>query len=300
MACVINSGHALGTSKCPGTRTWPMYVDNTGNRRAASSPARYQRASARTAKRCRRSWLRPERRRSARPPRCLTEPGPFANGDRVLKRIWTRLRRDARGRDLDGARTLRAKIDMASGNINLRDPALASIKHVEHQNTGNDWPIYPMYDYAHSLSDAIEGINTHSLCTLELKITARCTTGAWTRSIRRTIPNCSRRSPARACRSRPASRARSNSRLNINYTVMSKRKLMTLVDEGPVDGWGDPRMPTLQGIRRRGYTPDALKLFVSRLGLSKQNLADRFRCWRTPCARISTVARRGGWRCSIR
>ncbi|MEO6264491.1 MAG: glutamine--tRNA ligase, partial [Luteimonas sp.] len=171
----------------------------------------------------------------------------------------------------DGARTLRAKIDMGSGNINLRDPALYRIKHVEHQNTGDAWPIYPMYDYAHSLSDAIEGI-THSLCTLEFedhrplydwcvdKVDLAHTPELLASLLARGMPN-------------EASKPRQIefSRANLNYTVMSKRKLMALVQAGLVDGWDDPRMPTLQGIRRRGYTPASLRLFADRIGVSKQN-----------------------------
>jgi len=171
----------------------------------------------------------------------------------------------------DGARTLRAKIDMASGNINLRDPALYRIKHVAHQNTGDAWCIYPMYDFAHSLSDAIEGI-THSLCTLEFedhrplydwcvdRVALHDDTTLLQPLIARGLPN-------EAAKPRQIE----FSRANLNYTVMSKRKLMLLVNEGLVDGWDDPRMPTLQGIRRRGYTPASLRLFAQRLGISKQN-----------------------------
>ena len=202
----------------------------------------------------------------------LTEPGrPSPYRDRSVEENLDLFRRMRAGEFPDGARTLRAKIDMGSGNINLRDPALYRIKHVEHQNTGNDWPIYPMYDYAHSLSDSIEGI-THSLCTLEFEdhrpLYDWCVQKV-------DLPNHPELLAPLAAKGLPIEAAIPRqiefSRLNINYTVMSKRKLMTLVDEGLVDGWGDPRMPTLQGIRRRGYTPEALKLFVSRLGLSKQN-----------------------------
>ncbi len=202
----------------------------------------------------------------------LTEPGrssPYR--DRSIEENLDLFRRMRTGEFPDGARTLRAKIDMDSGNINLRDPALYRIKHVDHQNTGTDWPIYPMYDYAHSLSDSIEGI-THSLCTLEFEdhrpLYDWCVA-------RVDLPNHPELLAPLTDKGYPLEAARPRqiefSRLNINYTVMSKRKLMTLVEEGLVDGWGDPRMPTMQGIRRRGYTPEALKLFVSRLGLSKQN-----------------------------
>lgn len=171
----------------------------------------------------------------------------------------------------DGTRTLRAKIDMASGNINLRDPALYRIKHVEHQNTGNTWPIYPMYDFAHALSDAIEGI-THSLCTLEFEdhrpLYDWCINHV-------DLPNNSHLLKPLLDKGFPQEPSQPRqiefSRLNINYTVMSKRKLTALVDEKLVEGWDDPRMYTLQGLRRRGYTPAAMRLFVERIGISKQN-----------------------------
>lgn len=171
----------------------------------------------------------------------------------------------------DGARTLRAKIDMASGNINLRDPALYRIKKVAHQNTGDAWPIYPMYDYAHSLSDAIEGI-THSLCTLEFEdhrpLYDWCVDKVDLAQTPELLsPLLARGLPLEASKPRQIE----FSRANLNYTVMSKRKLMALVQAGLVDGWDDPRMPTLQGIRRRGYTPASLRLFADRIGISKQN-----------------------------
>ncbi len=202
----------------------------------------------------------------------LIEPGresPFRG--RSVDENLDLFQRMRAGEFPDGARTLRAKIDMGSGNINLRDPALYRIKHVEHQNTGDAWPIYPMYDYAHSLSDAVEGI-THSLCTLEFEdhrpLYDWCVDKVdLVHHPELVKPLTDRGLPFEAAKPRQIE----FSRLNLNYTVMSKRKLMTLVDEGLVDGWGDPRMPTLQGIRRRGYTADALKLFVARLGLSKQN-----------------------------
>lgn len=202
----------------------------------------------------------------------LTEPGrnsPFR--DRSVEENLDLFRRMRAGEFPDGARTLRAKIDMASGNINLRDPALYRIKHAEHHQTGNDWPIYPMYDYAHSLSDAVEGI-THSLCTLEFEdhrpLYDWCVDKVDLKNSPALVkPLTDKGLPFEASKPRQIE----FSRLNINYTVMSKRKLMALVQDGLVDGWDDPRMPSLQGIRRRGYTASALKLFVSRLGLSKQN-----------------------------
>ncbi|QSX79778.1 glutamine--tRNA ligase/YqeY domain fusion protein [Agrilutibacter solisilvae] len=202
----------------------------------------------------------------------LNEPGrnsPFR--DRSVEEnldLFTRMRA---GEFPDGARTLRAKIDMSSGNINLRDPALYRIKHVEHQNTGNDWPIYPMYDYAHSLSDAVEGI-THSLCTLEFEdhrpLYDWCVDRVdLAHSPELVAPLTGKGLPFEAAKPRQIE----FSRLNFNFLVMSKRKLLAMVNEGLVDGWDDPRMPTLQGIRRRGYTPSALRLMVDRVGISKQN-----------------------------
>ena len=202
----------------------------------------------------------------------LTEPGrnsPYR--DRGVEENLDLFRRMRAGEFPDGARTLRAKIDMGSGNITLRDPALYRIKHVEHQNTGTAWPIYPMYDFAHSLSDAIEGI-THSLCTLEFE--DRRPLYDWcvdrvdlAHSPELLRPLTDRGYPFEAARPRQIE----FSRLNFNWLVMSKRKLAQLVESGRVDGWDDPRMPTLQGIRRRGYTASALRLMVDRVGISKQN-----------------------------
>ncbi|MCX7556949.1 glutamine--tRNA ligase/YqeY domain fusion protein [Xanthomonadaceae bacterium JHOS43] len=202
----------------------------------------------------------------------LTEPGresPYRN--RSVEENLDLFRRMRAGEFPDGSRTLRAKIDMASGNVNLRDPALYRIKHVEHQNTGNAWCIYPMYDMAHALGDAIEGI-THSLCTLEFedhrplydwcvdKVDLAGSPELMAPLVAKGIPNTA---------AKP--RQIEFSRLNLNYLVMSKRKLLAMVNDGLVDGWDDPRMPTLQGIRRRGATPAALHLFVERIGISKQN-----------------------------
>ncbi|NHF65152.1 glutamine--tRNA ligase/YqeY domain fusion protein [Xanthomonas hortorum] len=202
----------------------------------------------------------------------LTEPGrnsPFR--ERSVEENLELFRRMRAGEFPDGARTLRAKIDMGSGNINLRDPALYRIKHVEHQNTGNAWPIYPMYDFAHSLGDAVEGI-THSLCTLEFEdhrplydwCVYKVDLAAHPELLQ---PLLDKGLPREAAKPRQIE----FSRLNINYTVMSKRKLTALVEEQLVDGWDDPRMYTLQGLRRRGYTPAAMRLFVDRVGISKQN-----------------------------
>ncbi|MEN4902445.1 glutamine--tRNA ligase/YqeY domain fusion protein [Luteimonas sp. TWI1437] len=202
----------------------------------------------------------------------LTEPGrnsPFR--DRSVDENLDLFRRMRAGEFADGTRTLRAKIDMASGNMNLRDPALYRIKHLAHQNTGDAWPIYPMYDYAHALGDAVEGI-THSLCTLEFEdhrplydwVVDRVDLAGH----RELLASLSARGlPVVAGKPRQIE----FSRLNINYTVMSKRKLTQLVADGLVDGWDDPRMYTLQGLRRRGYTPSSLRLLVDRVGISKQN-----------------------------
>lgn len=202
----------------------------------------------------------------------LNEPGrnsPYR--DRSVEENLDLFRRMRAGEFADGARTLRAKIDMASGNINLRDPALYRIKKVAHQNTGDAWPIYPMYDFAHSLSDSCEGI-THSLCTLEFEdhrpLYDWCVA-------RVDLPNSPELLAPLLAKGLPNEAAIPRqiefSRANLNYTVMSKRKLMVLVQEKLVDGWDDPRMPTLQGIRRRGYTPASLRLWAERLGVSKQN-----------------------------
>ena len=202
----------------------------------------------------------------------LTEPGrPSPFRERSVEENLDLFRRMRAGEFPDGARTVRAKIDMASGNINLRDPALYRIKHVEHQNTGNAWPIYPMYDFAHALGDSIEGI-THSLCTLEFEdhrpLYDWCVDNVdFAHDDALTQPLIDRGLPREAAKPRQIE----FSRLNINYTVMSKRKLMALVTEQLVDGWEDPRMPTLQGLRRRGYTPAAMRLFAERVGISKQN-----------------------------
>ena len=207
----------------------------------------------------------------------LTEPGrnsPWR--DRTVAENRDLFQRMRAGEFPDGARTLRAKIDMASGNINLRDPAIYRIRHVAHQNTGDSWPIYPMYDYAHCISDAVEGI-THSLCTLEFE--DHRPLYDWCidhidlpahRELWQPLPDAGLDTPV----SRP--RQIEFSRLNINYTVMSKRKLMALVQDGLVSGWDDPRMPTLQGLRRRGYTPGALRLLADRVGISKQNSVTDF------------------------
>lgn len=153
----------------------------------------------------------------------------------------------------DGAHILRAKIDMSSPNINMRDPALYRIRKAHHHRTGDEWCIYPMYDFAHGLSDAIEGVS-HSLCSLEFE--AHRPLYDWFLD-NLDVP------------SRP--RQIEFARLFLNYTVMSKRKFIRMIDEGAVDGWDDPRMPTLRGLRRRGYTPASIHDFLNRIGVAKAN-----------------------------
>jgi len=188
----------------------------------------------------------------------LTEPGkdsPYRN--RGVDENLDLFRRMRAGEFPDGAHVLRAKIDMASPNINMRDPVLYRIRHEEHHRTGNEWPIYPMYDYAHPPSDAIEHV-THSLCTLEFE--DHRPLYDW---LVETLP----------VPSRP--RQIEFARLNLNYTVMSKRKLLRLVTEGHVRGWDDPRMPTLAALRRRGYTPAAIRNFAERVGVARrENVID--------------------------
>jgi len=188
----------------------------------------------------------------------LTEPGiESPNRNRTVDENLDLFRRMKAGEFPDGAQVLRAKIDMASPNINMRDPVLYRIRHATHHRTGDAWCIYPMYDYAHPLSDAIEHI-THSLCTLEYE--DHRPLYDWL------IENVS-------VPSRP--RQYEFARLNLNYTVMSKRKLLRLVEEKHVDGWDDPRMPTIAGLRRRGFTPTAIRNFCERVGVAKrENMID--------------------------
>ena len=163
-------------------------------------------------------------------------------------------RRMRAGEFPDGARTLRARIDMSSPNVWMRDPVLYRIRHAEHHHTGQDWCIYPMYDFAHCLSDYIEGI-THSICTLEFEVHRPLYD--WVLE-QLDLP-------------RPQPRQYEFARLSLGYTIMSKRKLMQLVTEGLVSGWDDPRMPTISGLRRRGVTPEALRNFAYNIGITKYN-----------------------------
>lgn len=184
----------------------------------------------------------------------LTEPGkesPFRN--RSVEENLDLLERMKNGEFADGEKVLRAKIDMASPNMNMRDPVIYRIAHATHHNTGDKWCIYPMYDFAHPLEDAIEGI-THSICTLEFED-------------HRPLYDWF----VRECEMEHTPRQIEFARLNITNTVMSKRKLKQLVDEKVVDGWDDPRMPTISGLRRRGYTPEAIRNFCNAIGVAKAN-----------------------------
>lgn len=189
----------------------------------------------------------------------LTEPGknsPYR--DREPQENLELFRRMRAGEFPDGSKTLRLKIDMASGNINMRDPVIYRIRRVHHHRTGDTWCIYPMYDYTHCISDAIEHI-THSLCTLEFE--AHRPLYDW---VLENLPL-----------SGPLPHQYEFSRLEMLYSVTSKRKLQQLVNEGYVKGWDDPRMPTISGMRRRGYTPEGIRLFAKRVGISKsENIVD--------------------------
>ncbi|AWX58751.1 MULTISPECIES: glutamine--tRNA ligase/YqeY domain fusion protein [Brevibacillus] len=183
-----------------------------------------------------------------------TEPGtdsPFRN--RSVEENLDLFARMRQGEFKDGEKVLRAKIDMASQNFNMRDPVLYRISHATHHNTGDKWCIYPMYDFAHPLEDAIEGV-THSLCSLEFE--DHRPLYDWV---------------VRECEMEKVPRQYEFARLNLTNTVMSKRKLKQLVDENVVDGWDDPRMPTIAGFRRRGYTPEAIRTFAREVGVARAN-----------------------------
>ncbi len=182
----------------------------------------------------------------------LTEPGkesPYRN--RSVEENLDLFERMRKGEFKDGEKVLRAKIDMASPNINLRDPVLYRIAHAHHHKTGDAWCIYPMYAYAHPLEDAIEGV-THSICTLEFE--DQRPLYDWV---------------VRECEMEHVPHQYEFARLNLTNTVMSKRKLKQLVDEKVVDGWDDPRMPTISGLRRRGYTPDSIRTFAREIGVAR-------------------------------
>ncbi len=183
----------------------------------------------------------------------LTQPGkesPYRN--RSVQENLDLFEQMRKGEFPDGTRVLRAKIDMASPNLNLRDPVLYRILHADHPRTGDKWCIYPMYDYAHGQSDSIEGV-THSICTLEFE--DHRPLYDWV------LDQLGIYHPQQI----------EFARLNLNYTVLSKRKLIRLVQEGHVKGWDDPRMPSLSGLRRRGYTPEAIRNFCDMLGVAKSN-----------------------------
>ena len=182
----------------------------------------------------------------------LTEPGvesPYRN--RSIEENLDLFERMKNGEFANGEKVLRAKIDMSSPNINFRDPVIYRISHASHHNTGDKWCIYPMYSFAHPLEDAIEGI-THSICTLEFE--DQRPLYDWV---------------VRECEMENVPRQIEFARLNLTNTVMSKRKLKLLVDEGIADGWDDPRLPTISGVRRRGYTPECIRNFCAEIGVSK-------------------------------
>jgi glutaminyl-tRNA synthetase len=184
----------------------------------------------------------------------ITEPGvhgPYR--DRAVEENLDLFARMKAGEFPDGAHVLRAKIDMAARNMKLRDPLLYRIRHATHYRRGDAWCIYPMYDFAHPLSDAIEGI-THSICTLEFENNR----AIYDWLVDNLFPE-------------PRPRQYEFARLNLDYTVMSKRKLRQLLEEGLVSGWDDPRMPTIAGMRRRGYAPEGIRLFAARIGVDKAN-----------------------------
>lgn len=184
----------------------------------------------------------------------LTEPGrasPYR--DRPADESLDLFRRMRSGEFADGTHVLRARIDMASPNLNMRDPVLYRIRRASHHRTGDAWCIYPMYDFAHPLSDAIEGI-THSICTLEFE--DHRPLYDWL---------------IEHCRTEAVPHQYEFARLNLNYTVMSKRRLLQLVTDGRVTGWDDPRMPTLSGLRRRGVPPEAIRAFAASVGVAKRN-----------------------------
>ncbi len=186
-----------------------------------------------------------------------TMPGKDSpNRSRTVEENLQLFREMRAGKYQDGAKVLRAKVDMAAANMQLRDPIMYRIKHASHHRTGDAWCIYPMYDFAHGQSDSIEKI-THSICTLEF--VSHRPLYDWFIQKLEIFP----------------SRQYEFARLNMTYTVMSKRKLLQLVNEGHVTGWDDPRMPTISGLRRRGYTPESIRMFAERIGVQKRdNLID--------------------------
>lgn len=196
--------------------------------------------------------LSPEKMRALRG--TLKQPGTNSpSRNRPMEESLALFEQMYRGQTAEGEYTLRAKIDMASSNINLRDPVIFRSLHTAHHQTGENWCIYPMYDFAHALSDAIEGI-THSLCTLEFQD-------------HRPLYDWF----VQHCKMPNQPRQIEFSRLNLSHTITSKRKLKQLVDQGIVSGWDDPRLPTISGLRRRGYTPQSIRQFCEAIGISKQD-----------------------------
>ncbi len=189
----------------------------------------------------------------------LTESGEHSPWrDRPAAESLDLFRRMRAGEFADGTHVLRLKIDMSSGNINLRDPVVYRIRHAHHHRTGDAWCIYPMYDYTHCISDALENI-THSICTLEFE------------DHRPLYDWVLGKLADLGALARPLPQQIEFARLNLTYVVLSKRKLIELVEGGHVEGWDDPRLPTLVGCRRRGYTPESIRLFAERIGVSKEN-----------------------------
>ncbi len=189
----------------------------------------------------------------------LTEPGQNSPWrDRPATESLARFEEMRAGQHPDGSMALRARIDMASPNMNLRDPVIYRIRHAHHHRTGDRWCVYPMYAWAHPVEDALEGI-THSICTLEFE--DQRPFYDWTLNTLAAL----------GCLAKPLPRQYEFARLNLSFVVTSKRKLLQLVKEGHVNGWDDPRLPTLAGLRRRGYTPAAIRLFCERTGVSKAN-----------------------------
>jgi glutaminyl-tRNA synthetase (EC 6.1.1.18) len=213
----------------------------------------------------------------------LTEAGknsPYR--DRSVEENLDLFARMRAGEFPEGTHILRAKIDMSSPNMNMRDPALYRILHQEHQNTGNAWCIYPMYDFAHGLSDSLEHI-THSICTLEFA--DHKPLYDWILD-QLDVP------------SRPVQYE--FNRLNINYTVTSKRKLKTLVENDVVGGWNDPRMPTISGLRRRGFPPAAIRISANASASAARTAASTWACSKTACARTWTRPLPEPWPCCAR
>ena len=187
-------------------------------------------------------------------PQVPASPSPYRN--RTIEENLTLFKQMKSGEFPDGSKTLRAKIDLASPNMHMRDPVMYRILHTDHHRTGNKWCIYPMYDYAHGQSDYIEGI-THSICTLEFEVHRPLYDWFLDQIL----------DDPKAYRPHQYEFAR----LNVSYTVMSKRKLLELVKNNFVNGWDDPRMPTICGLRRRGYTPESIRAFAEKVGVARRD-----------------------------